>query len=147
MATEIFNDARMSRCMSLAHDIFEGWCRRGVVDYTARPTQPIDGIELDELRKVYFSVGPDRNNLTDIPFHDMLIVFECLRMLNAGHKRAGQDNAKQYKITFDVTTDFPESEVSEKLSWIQFSTPREPGDDGTLRTIRLVEGRVSVQRP
>ena len=75
--TEVFSQDRMNRCAEIQRAIMTNWLETNSFDYVVRATERVSGIDLSELRKHYFSVGIG-NDVRDIPFHDMLVVFSTI---------------------------------------------------------------------
>ncbi len=55
----------------------DAWRINNSFQYIVRATESVDGLALADLRKHYFAVGIG-NHLTEIPFHDMLVVFSMI---------------------------------------------------------------------
>ena len=83
---EIFNQSRMERCAAIQRAILENWQKTTGLPYTVRATDKVAGLSLPELRLQYFAVGAGED-LTEIPFHDMLVVFVLLEQTTAAMRR------------------------------------------------------------
>ena len=128
--SEIFSQDRMNRCAEIQHAIMTNWQQTNSFNYVVRATESVAGIELSELRKHYFTVGVG-DNLRDIPFHDMLVVFSTIEQQCAAlEKRKNDPNAKneqEFTIKYQISTDFPDEEAARLLSGIQIETPFDDG--------------------
>lgn len=137
--SETFNQRRMERCLKIANAIVDNWQRTNSFTYTVRATQPIEGVGLDELRTHYFAVGVG-DNLTELPFTDLLVVFSMIEQQTAALrdalKKRPNKSKKDFRIRYKVTTDWPDEEAIRLLSQIQIQMP-----DGTGRLLRFEEKR------
>ena len=111
----------MNRCLGLQRLIMDNWRKTNSFQYVVRVTEPIDGESLDELRKKYFTVGiPDKTE--DIPFIDLLVVFSLIEQEHAVLKDPQYRNKKNFKVNFQVTTDWPDEQAVRLLSGIRIQT-------------------------
>ncbi len=127
---ELFNQARMERCFDIALAIFKNWMESGRFDYTVRPDKNLDGMAIDQLRTEYFTVGVG-DNLTDVPFTDLLIIFFVIEAqlkgmetgeMNFATNESGETN---FKLDLQVTTDWPDEEAMKMISHILIQYPGE----------------------
>ena len=119
---ESFNQSRMNRCVRIQQSILENWQRTTVFEYTVRATEPIEGLSLPELRLQYFSVGV-KDDLTDLPFTDTLVVFSMISQAIAALKAKVAAKEKEGQIRFSITTDFPDDVATQMLSQMKIETP------------------------
>lgn len=128
--SETFNQVRMDRCTKIQRSIMENWQRTNAFTYIVRATESLDGSELDALRKQYFTVGVN-NELQDIPFHDMLVVFSMIEQECAAlekHKQETKDSPQtEFTIKYQISTDFPDEEAVRLLSGIRIEMPHDGG--------------------
>src|SRR5581483_11270938 len=126
MTGETFNQKRMDRCLRIATAITENWRKTNSFTYTVRATQAVHGLSLDDLRTHYFAVvvGGD---LTDLPFVDLLVVFSIIEQEAAALRTRTDKTAKNFKLSFQITTDWPDEEAVRLLSRIRIETPHDPG--------------------
>jgi hypothetical protein len=118
---EIFNQSRMERCASIHRAILENWQRTATSPYTVRATESVAGLTLQELRLQYFAVGAGED-LTEIPFHDMLVVFVMIEHTTAALRKLDR-NVPEGTIEFKIWTVFPDQEAIRLLSKIRIETP------------------------
>lgn len=118
---EIFSQWRMERCAGIQRAILENWQKSTGSPYTVRATESVAGLTLTELRLQYFAVGA-ADHLTEIPFHDMLVVFVMLEQTTAAMRKLDK-NAPASTIEFKFNTVFPDDEVRRLLSKIRIETP------------------------
>ncbi len=118
---EIFNQSRMERCAAIHQAILENWQKTSTAPYTVRATESISGLPLAEIRLHYFAVGAG-DNLTEIPFHDMLVVFVMIERTTAAMRKLDKQ-ANAGTIEFKIWTVFPDDEVRRLLSKIRIETP------------------------
>lgn len=118
---EIFSQSRMERCASLHRAILENWQKTTSSPYTVRATEAISGLTLADLRRQYFAVGA-AGDLTEIPFHDMLVVFVMIEHTTAALRRLDK-HATEGTIEFKIWTVFPDREAERLLSKIRIETP------------------------
>ncbi len=119
---ESFNQTRMDRCVRIQQSILQNWQQTTVFEYTVRATESIEGLSLPELRLQYFSVGV-RDELTDLPFTDTLVVFSMISQAIAALKAKMAANEKEGQIRFSITTDFPDDIATRMLSKMKIETP------------------------
>jgi hypothetical protein len=124
--SEIFNEKRMNRCGKIMQQITNNWVRTKRFTFVVRATDSIHGITLDELRTRYFSVGIG-DELTDIPFHDMLVVFSMLEQQGEALKNRKNKSAKAFSVQFKISTEFPDEEAVRLLSKLRIETPFDDG--------------------
>lgn len=110
---EIFNQERMVRCTKIASAIIDNARRTNSFEYKVRATEVTDGLTFDELRKQYFSVGIG-DDLTDVPFTDLLVIFSLVSQDWKAGKGAGQ---------LSVSTEYSDEEAYQLLSQIRIETP------------------------
>lgn len=122
---ETFNQNRMNRCAGIAKQIINKTIKAQEVRYVARATQKVGGMTLDELRMQYFGVGPDRNNLVDVPFIDMLVIFSIVMQQLEDHSKSR--GKKEFTSSMQVTTDWPDEAAARLLSQIVIQTPFDEG--------------------
>jgi hypothetical protein len=119
---EIFNQARMDRCMKIATAIMQNWALTNSFNYTVRATAPVDGLTLTELRKHYFAVGV-KNDLADLPFIDLLVVFSAIEQQSAKLKERKNTGEPEFKIHIRLTTDWSDEDAARLLSQMRIETP------------------------
>ena len=119
---DAFNQARMNRCSRIQQFILENWQRTTVLDYTVRATESVVGLSLTELRLQYFAVGVG-NDLVDLPFTDLLVVFSMIGQAIAALKAKVAAKEKAGKIQFSITTDFSNDDAIRLLSQMRIETP------------------------
>ena len=112
----------MDRCVRIQQSILQNWQQTTVFEYTVRATESIEGLSLPELRLQYFSVGV-RDELTDLPFTDTLVVFSMISQAIAALKAKMAANEKEGQIRFSITTDFPDDIATRMLSKMKIETP------------------------
>lgn len=124
--SETFSQDRMDRCAEIQHSIMTNWQKTNSFTYVVRATESVAGIDLAELRKHYFTVGVG-DNLRDIPFHDMLVVFSLIEQQCAAMEKHKNDpnakNKKEFTIKYTISTAFHNKEAVRLLSGIQIETP------------------------
>ena len=118
---EVFNQSRMERCAAIHQAILENWQKSSASPYTVRATEPLAGLPLSELRLRYFAVGA-ADMLTEIPFHDMLVVFVMIEQTTAAMRRLDKSTSAG-TIQFKIWTVFPDAEVLRLLAKIRIETP------------------------
>ncbi len=104
----------------------DAWRINKSLQFTARATESIEGLSLANLRKHYFAVGVG-NALTEIPFHDMLVVFSMIEQEVAALKNRPMSSATEFTIKYQITTDFPDDEAVRLLLQFQVETPHDRG--------------------
>lgn len=130
--SEIFNQDRMNRCLKIQREIMENWVRTNRFDYTVRATQSVDGLTLDGLNNHYFTVGVG-DKLQDVPFLDLLIIFELIRQQNLRKqevdaktkwlKSKGKPVPKRMTRQLAIKTQFSDEEVAGLLAGLRIETP------------------------
>jgi len=125
--SEIFNKRRMDRCLDVALRIIDNWRKTNSYSYRVVSREPIEGKTLDELKKLYFAVGV-AGHLTDIPFLDMLIVFDFIAKETAA--RLEHRGETEFKTSVQLKTEFSEGEAFALLKQItiQVAELPKPGD-------------------
>jgi hypothetical protein len=118
---EIFSQSRMERCANIQRAILENWQRTASAPYTVQATESVAGLTLTELRLQYFAVGAAAE-LTEIPFHDMLVVFVMLEETTTAMRKRDK-TAPATTIHFKFSTVFPDDEVRRLLTKIRIETP------------------------
>lgn len=118
---EIFNQQRMERCAAIQRAILENWQKTSTSPYTVRATESVAGLSLAELRLQYFAVGAGEE-LAEIPFHDMLVVFVMIEQTTAAMRKLDR-NATAGTIEFKISTVFPDEEALRLLAKIRIETP------------------------
>lgn len=121
---EIFNQSRMERCAAIHRAILENWQKSDSSPYTVRATEPLAGLALPEIRLQYFAVGAG-DDVTEIPFHDMLVVFVMIEQTTAAMRKLAP-NTSAGTIQFKIWTVFPDTEALRLLSKIRIETPFDP---------------------
>ena len=121
---EVFNQSRMERCAAIHQAILENWQKSSALPYTVRATEPLAGLSLAELRLRYFAVGA-ADELIEIPFHDMLVVFAMIEQTTAAMRKLDK-NTSAGTIQFKIWTVFPDAEVLRLLARIRIETPFDP---------------------
>ena len=128
--SEIFSESRMDRCSQIQRSIIDSWQRTNSFSYIVRATESLEGMDLDDLRKQYFSVGVE-DQLQDIPFHDMLVVFSMIEQelaaLEEYRQQSGGKPEPHFRIEYQISTDFPDEEAVRFLSGIRIETPFDRG--------------------
>lgn len=119
--SEIFNQLRMERCAALQRAILENWQKTTASPYTVRATAAVAGLPLAELRLQYFAVGAGEE-LIEIPFHDMLVVFVMIEQTTAAMRRLDKSTTAG-TIQFKISTVFPDDEALRLLARIRVETP------------------------
>ncbi len=127
---EIFSQSRMDRCAEIQRAIMLEWRKTNYFNYVVRATERVSGIELCELRRLYFTVGIG-DDVRDIPFHDMLVVFSMIEQeIAASRKRAATPEARNeanFTIKYQISTEFSDEEAVRLLSGIRIETPFDEG--------------------
>ena len=118
---DIFNQSRMERCAAIHRAILENWQKSSSSPYTVRATEPLAGLSLSEIRLHYFAVGAG-DQLTEIPFHDMLVVFVMIEQTTAAMRKLDK-TTNTGTIQFKIWTVFPDAEALRLLSKIRIETP------------------------
>lgn len=136
--TEIFSQSRVERCMAIQRSIMDNWQKTNQFQYTVRATEKVEGLTLTELRKQYFAVGVG-DKLTEVPFHDMLVVFSMIEQEWAALKNHVGSDATEFTINYAFTTAFHDEEAVRLLSAIQIQTPFDKG-----KRLRVVEHREPI---
>jgi len=124
---ESFSQSRMDRCSSIHFAIIENWRKTRSLAYTARATEPVSGIDIADLRTKYFSVGVGED-LTDLPFTDMLVVFSMIKQTVAALKARADKTADGFQIRFSITTDFSDEDAVNVLYGMRVETPFDKGE-------------------
>jgi putative heme degradation protein len=119
---EEFSQARMNRCSRIHQLILENWQRTKVLDYVVRARESIAELSLPELRLQYFSVGVG-NDLTDLPFTDLLVVFSMIAQTAALMRAKVARNERQGAFQFSITTEFSDPDALTLLSQMKIETP------------------------
>jgi hypothetical protein len=119
---EEFSQARMNRCSRIHQQIMENWRQSKVFGYVVRALEPIAGLSLADLRLQSFSVGVG-NDLTDVPFLDLLVVFSMLAQTAAAMRAKVAQNEKEGTFQFSITTNIPDADAVRLLSQIKIETP------------------------
>ncbi len=131
MNSEVFSKDRMRRCTEIQRRIMDAWQATNSLRYVVRATEPVVGLELSDLRNQYFAVGTE-GNVTEIPFHDMLVVFSLIEQEAAALKaRDRTPGETEFKVSFRISTSFTDEEAARMLSWIRIESPHDGG--GFLR--------------
>lgn len=118
----------MDRCVAIQRRIMDAWQQTNSFNYVAQATDSVDGLSLHELRQRYFAIGPSAKDLTEVPFHDMLVVFSLIEQESrALQNRKRTPGETEFKITFQVSTDFPDEDVARLLSQFSIDTPFDRG--------------------
>lgn len=129
MIVETFNPEIAHRCVTIAMEIFNNWRKTSKLDYIARATAPIHGIQLTDLKSHYFTVGVGEKT-TDVPFVDMLAIFTFIAEQNeALRKKMTEPSAKHgkgFKPTIQVTSVFSDDDAVALLSTMRIETPHDP---------------------
>ncbi len=123
--SEVFNQRRMNRCADIQHSILSAWQQTNSLQYVVRAMEPLEGMSFAELRQQYFMVGVG-NQLSEIPFHDMLVVFSMVERYAAARKLPGSSAAK-VSPRFQATVGFTDVEAARLLSLFQIQTPFDQG--------------------
>ena len=118
---EIFNQSRMERCAAIHRAILENWQKSDSAPYTVRATDALADLPLSELRLHYFAVGAGED-LAEIPFHDMLVVFVMIEQTTAAMRKLDKSTSAG-TIQFKIWTVFPDAEALRLLSKIRIQTP------------------------
>lgn len=122
---EIFSLSRMERCVRIQTAIMENWVRStSALPYTVRATDSVAGIALSELRLRYFAVGAGED-LVEIPFHDLLVVFTLIERTVAVMKQI-PTNVTEATVDFKFSTVFPDHVALRLLSKMRIETPFDP---------------------
>ena len=119
---EEFSQGRMNRCSRIHQLILENWQRTKVLEYVVRAREPIAGLSVSELRLQYFSVGVG-NDLTDLPFTDMLVVFSMIAQTAAIMRARVANNERDGRFRLSINTDFSDAEAVRLLSQMKIETP------------------------
>ncbi len=130
--SEIFNQLRMERCAAIHRAILENWQKTTSSPYTVRATAAVAGIALSELRLHYFAVGAGED-LVEIPFHDMLVVFVMIEQTTAAMRQLDRTTTAG-TIQFKISTVFPDDEALRLLNRIRIETPFDAVPYLTLRS-------------
>lgn len=124
---EAFSQSRMDRCGSIHFAIMENWRKARSLAYTVRATESVSGLNIADLRTKYFSVGVGEE-LTDLPFTDLLVVFSMIKQTIAAIKARSEKPAENSKIKFSITTDLSDEDAKFLLSGMRIETPFDKGD-------------------
>jgi hypothetical protein len=124
---EIFSEPRMRRCVDIARQIYNQGVKVKFKDdfYIVRDTESVTGVSLNDFKQHYFGVGVSRNKLVDVPFIDLLVIFEAVKSLIAqgrSRKSAGEPVAN-----FGIKTAFTNEEAMSLLQQILIRFPESPG--------------------
>ena len=119
---ESFSQARMARCSAIHFAIIENWRKTRSLTYTVRATEPVSDLDMADLRTKYFSVGVSED-LTDVPFTDLLVVISMLKQTVAALKSRSANTAEGFQIRFSITTDFSDDDAASLLYGIRIETP------------------------
>jgi len=133
--SEVFNQKRMDRCAVIQQSIMTNWQRTNSFTYTCRATDSVHGLSLGELRTRYFAVGVE-DEVTEIPFHDMLVVFSMIDQECKALKNRVDKTATDFQIHYEITTHFPDPEAARLLSEIRIETPFDPGKVLRMQALR-----------
>ncbi len=123
---EVFNQRRMDRCIAIQRSIMDSWRLNNSFQYVVRATESVEGLSLADLRKQYVTVGVGER-LTEIPFHDMLVVFSLIEQEFTALKNRTKSSATEFTIKFQISTDFTDDEAARLLSQIHIETPHDKG--------------------
>ena len=138
--SEVFSQQRMDRCMAIQQTILLDWQKNYTFRAVVRAMEPIHGLSLNDLRKQYFAVGIE-DSLMEIPFHDMLVVFQMIEQVTKKLKKKKRKRGEtEFTIKFQISTNFPDEEVMRLLSGIEIQTPFDEG-----KRMRIVEQRTNKQ--
>jgi hypothetical protein len=129
---ERLSELRLRRCCEIDSQIMNNWRKTGSLAFTVKATDSIEGISLDELRTRYFAVGVG-NRLTEIPFHDMLIVFSLLAEAVKAVQAMKTPTPPESRIVLRIHGDFPDEEALQLLTGITIETPFDRGQVMTVR--------------
>ncbi len=110
---EIFSEARAQRCIHVFTQIFNHWRTTQSFEPRVIADESPEGKTLDQLRTMYFAVGVGEQ-LTDLPFLDMLIVFDLIKQ--AETKRQIDDTQP---TDFRISTEWTKTKAFGMLSDIQ----------------------------
>lgn len=133
---EVFNQKRMDRCAKIQRAIMINWQKNNKFDYTVRATQAVSGMLLEDFRKQYFIVGVG-NDLTELPFTDMLVIFSMIEQeTNALKQRKPIKGEKEFKVKFQISTFFSDEEAARLLSSIRIETPFDKMPYMRIRQVR-----------
>lgn len=123
--TEQFNQRRMNRCTTVWRAISENGRKTEAFEYKVVCTEPLAGKTLEQLGKLYFSVGVG-NDLTDLPLIDMLVVFSLIA--SKGRQLRQHKDPKDFKLELQVKMariNFTEDEVFSMLNCIRINVQPE----------------------
>lgn len=119
----------------------DNWRQTKKFAYIVRVTESIDGESLAELRKKYFTVGI-AGRTEDIPFLDLLVVFSLIEQEYAVLRDPRYQSKKNFKVNYQVITDWPDEQAVRLLSGIQIQTHEQ---DRFLRIVAT--GKPTVDTP
>src|SRR5579872_2340292 len=109
VVTEIFNQARMDRCTQVFGKIEEHWMKKGFACRVVADGD-VNGKSLEDLDKMYFQVGVG-DDLTSLPFLDMLVVFSMIADVANKHSPMKDNKDGTHTRQMKIKTAFTESEA------------------------------------
>jgi hypothetical protein len=124
---EVFNQKRMDRCAKIQRAIMDNWSKTNSFYYIVRVTESVEGCTIEDLRKKYFAVGISENDLQEIPFTDLLVIFSMIIQENAQLEKRKGKKEKKFKISYQITTEFSDEIAAQLLSDIKIQTPFDDG--------------------
>ena len=133
---ENFSQKRMDRCMQIVRAIMTNWRETNSFQYVARATESVDGLAIDDLRKMYFTVGVG-DQTRDIPFLDMLVVFDLIEQEHQFMQANADTKAERLQATFEIMTDYTDQEAVHLLSQMTIETPHDEKDFLKIRKIEI----------
>ncbi len=134
--SEVFNQKRIDRCTEIQRSIMDNWQKTNSFFYIVRATDSVEGCTLDELRKKYFAVGISEDNLQEIPFTDLLVIFLMIIQENAELEKRKGKNEKEFKISYHITTEFTDSQAIQVLSDVVIQTPFDACETLSIQNIQ-----------
>lgn len=129
MASEVFSQARMNRCMKIYRLIADNWLKKTRCEYVLKATEPVHNLSLDELRTKYFEVGIE-GDTQQVPLIDVLVTFSMLEQEAIARRELKESGKKpsKFSVNMEVTTDWPDDAAVRLLSQLSISTPFDPGE-------------------
>lgn len=128
MIVETFTPERAHRCASIAIEIFKHWRETSKFEYVARATAPVHGLQLNDLKSHSFTVGIGEKT-QDVPFVDMLAIFDFIEQNEASRRKMTEPPAKRgkgFKPLIQVRSVFSNDDAVALLSTLRIETPHDP---------------------
>jgi hypothetical protein len=129
MASEVFSQARMNRCMKIYRLIADNWRVKNRFEYVVKATEAVHKLSLNELRTKYFEVGIE-GETQQVPLIDVLVIFSMIEQESIAMRELEESGKKpsKFSVNLEVTTDWPDDAAVRLLSQLSISTPFDPGE-------------------